>query len=156
MAFSFSSTSLFLHHSEFIGHRSRIFSSRLHRQDYISTISTQRRPSFLLRESRELRHGVLRQFPHGSCNRKSSTHAVSRLVSFLRASLHGRCPLPGPEGLPAGLVSQPAGGIVDFRASRVFARRRAVVAPCECAETVLLRKRGGTGAVHVRARGFDD
>jgi len=75
---------------------------------------------------------------HGLCKCEFPEKSTLRVVSFLCASLCGRRALSGHEGLSASVVLEPFVGIMGLRATRLFARRRAVVAPRECAYPAIL------------------
>src|SRR5271157_107616 len=75
---------------------------------------------------------------HGLCKCEFPAEPTLRVVSFLCASLCGRRALPGHEGLPPGVVPEPSICIMGLRATRLFARQRAVVAPRECAYPAIL------------------
>ena len=114
------------------------FSATIHSHDHISTACAQLESFFLLRQPGQW--GNLRSAPlnHGFGTRDLPTKSILGVVSLLRPPLSRRRTIQGAEGLPAGLVFEYAVCIMGLGTTGIFARRRAVMAPRECAHSAIL------------------
>src|SRR5580704_1759819 len=91
---------------------------------------------FFVARSTPMGHSSKRTLKHGLGICEFSTKSSLGVVSFLRSPFGGRRTIPGHEGLSASLVFESPICLMGFRATGIFARRRAVMAPRECAHAV--------------------